>query len=113
MVIIMLINSFLFTLQKQFQLTTEVLRNLITMFDETRGDMVYVPFNAYSGMRIKHSLAQEHKPTVAPHSATPAHTKGVFPNQAAMAQQLLTQLRNVAENPEVLDLPSFLKVGAF
>lgn len=97
-------------LKKQFQLTTEVLRNLITAFDNKRGNMVYVPFNAYSGMRISNTQAEEYSPTVAPMGAQPIHTKGVFPNQAAMAQQLITQLRNVAENPEVLDLPSFLKV---
>ena len=55
-------------------------------------------------MRVRNAQALEYKPTVAPISAEPPHTKGIFSNQAAMAQQLLSQLRNISENPDILDL---------
>ncbi|XP_057314871.1 GREB1-like protein isoform X2 [Hydractinia symbiolongicarpus] len=100
----------LMRLKKQFHQTSEALNLLITMFEDARENMVYVPFNAYAGMRIRHSQAQEYKPTVAPISAVPPHTKGIFANQYAMANQLLSQVRNIAENPEILDLTSYLKV---
>ena len=97
-------------LNRQFQQTSDALSSLITMYEEARDGMFYIPFNAYAGMRVCNSRAIEHKPAVAPISAEPPHTKGIFANQAAMAHQLLSQLRNIADNPEILDLASYLKV---
>lgn len=94
-------------LRKQFQQTTDALSYLSRMFQEARDNMVYVPFNGYAGMRLTHAQAQEWKPSVAPIAVQPPHTKGVFANQAAMANQLLSQLRNIGENPDILDLESF------
>ena len=97
-------------LRNQFNQTDTALNRLIKIHESSQGNKVFTPFNEFPGKKIDAKDAEVMIPTQAPSSAKPFHAKGVFANQAAMAHQLLKQLRNIAENPDILDLASFLHV---
>ena len=97
-------------LRAQFSQTDTALNRLIKVHERNQGEKVFFPFNEFPGKKLSIEDAEAMLPKQAPLSAKPYHTKGVFANQAAMAHQLLKQLRNVAENPDILDLASFLHV---
>lgn len=97
-------------LRSQFNQTDTALNHLMKIHEINQGDSVFSPFNDFPGKKIASKQAKSTMPLQAPISAKPFHTKGVFANQAAMAHQLLKQLRIVAENPDILDLASFLRV---
>ena len=104
-------------LRNQFSQTDTALNRLIKIHETNQGNKVSTPFDEFPGKKITVIEAEAMIPTQAPNSAKPFyttakpfHTKGVFANQAAMAHQLLKQLRNIAENPDILDLASFLHV---
>ena len=94
-------------LKKQFGQTEQALNWLMESYLHLHGGKAHMPFRGCSDdvEEIKAVL-----PKRAPWSVPPSNTKGIFSNQAAMAQQLLSQLSNIADNPEILELPSFVKV---
>ena len=101
----------LLKLQSQYNQTDSALSKLLEIYEVSMKSKVHASFNAYSGAKIDIEQAKTQQPKCAPISAKPFQSRGnVFSNQAAMAHQLLKQLRNVAENPDVLDLASFLHV---
>lgn len=97
-------------LQSQFNQTDGALNKLLNIYESSLRSKVHTPFNAYSGTRIDLEEGKKQMPKFAPSSAQLFKARDVFSNQAAMAHQLLKQLRNVAENPDILDLASFLRV---
>ena len=97
-------------LEKQFKQTSDALSILTRAFENKRDGKVYVPFNSYAGVRMADEEAAAFVPKVSPSSPSPSFTKGIFATQLAMAQQLLSQVGNMAENPGILELPSFARV---
>ena len=92
----------------QFKETDESLQMQLQAFADSLKGHCFAPFYAYAQARIPVEKAMELMPRNVILFGT--RTDVTFSNQAAMAQQLLSQLCNIAENTDVLELASFARV---
>lgn len=92
----------------QFKETEDSLLMQLQTFNDSLNGHCFAPFYAYSQIRIPVDKAISLTPRTA--SMCGPRTNVTFANQAAMAQQLLSQLCNIAENTDVLELASFARV---
>lgn len=95
-------------LNAQFKETDDSLRVQLQRFSESLNGHCFAPYYAYSQVRVPVEKAVAAVPRKASFGVT--RTNVIFANQAAMAQQLLSQLCNIAENTDVLELASFARV---
>ena len=92
----------------QFKETDESLQMQLETFARSLNEHCFAPFYAYAQTRlpVENAVALMPRKTV----VFGTKTDVTFSNQAAMAQQLLSQLCNIAENTDVLELASFARV---
>ena len=95
-------------LGSQFKETDDSLQMQLQAFSNSLNGQCFAPFYAYSQVRIPVEKAL----SLMPRNTTVCSNKAdvTFANQSAMAQQLLSQLCNIAENTDVLELASFARV---
>ena len=92
----------------QFKETDESLQLQLQAFNKSLNGNCFAPFYAYAQARLPVENAVALMPMKKILFGTT--TDVIFSNQAAMAQQLLSQLCNIAENTDILELASFARV---
>jgi len=92
----------------QFKETDESLQLQLQAFTKSLNGNCFAPFYAYAHARLPVENAVALMPMKKILFGTT--TDVIFSNQAAMAQQLLSQLCNIAENTDILELASFARV---
>eukprot|EP00795_Rhopilema_esculentum_P007430 gene7430-13192_t len=92
----------------QFKQTEDALNMHLKAFSKNLGSQCFAPYYAYAQVRVSADNARVSTPTKGDFRAV--NTKFIFANQAAMAEQLLSQLCNIADNTDILELPSFARV---
>lgn len=102
-------------LEQLFKLSSDALEQMITNFEEAmgQGQLVFVPFNGFARTKVMADEAAGLEPRVA--AATTYHhiqNQTLFASQHLMAKQLLTQVCNIGENKNALDLNCFTAVSA-
>eukprot|EP00794_Sanderia_malayensis_P004602 gene4602-5207_t len=97
-------------LKYHFHQTEHALNSQLATFKKTTGAQCFYPFSAPVVGRITNSDASIFIPTQAPTATLQSSSQAIFANQSSMAQQLLTQLCTIADDTDVLELPSFARV---
>lgn len=92
----------------QFKQTEDALTFQLNAFERRKKGKCFAPFYAYEQVRVPVEEAAKLLPQKA--LFYEGDTKCIFANQVAMSQQLLSQLCTIADNTDILELPSFSRV---